>query len=413
MRQTIDAWYREKIKDVNKMILHESEEQILGTTLEEMCSYYYDQFKITPITLLKESMGSEYEKGVETIPAEQRDSLYSQDGDLDYPYEKIVVTIPIKDNEDTIDISKYQSSPGFVNRLEDNYMWSPNKISFSIKTQGYMLKLTEEQINKRIEKSIEELEKLLEYKNSNIRIQNKNLEETIKKSLEKRREAIEESNNRFESIKRTITIPLTLKDSVKRDIINLKEKPIVKKVKPSPQKQTEFSLDEKQVLHLISYIDNQARSFERTPGTFSELGEEQLRDILLSNINGLFGGKATGETFSKKGKTDIFLNIKKGNILIIECKFWKGEEVFNETIDQIRRYLTWRENSAVIIFFVKRKNFIKILNKIPAIIQKHASFDSGYRELEVAHFVSNNIIDDSGKNVKVHYLFYNLYTEQP
>ena len=42
-------------------------------------------------------------------------------------------------------------------------------------------------------------------------------------------------------------------------------------------------------------------------------------------LNAIFSGKATGETFSNKGKTDIYLNIEKGNILVFECKIWGGK----------------------------------------------------------------------------------------
>lgn len=41
------------------------------------------------------------------------------------------------------------------------------------------------------------------------------------------------------------------------------------------------------------------------------MGEEALRDVLLVSLNSIFEGKATGETFSKRGKTDIYLNINK------------------------------------------------------------------------------------------------------
>jgi hypothetical protein len=65
-------------------------------------------------------------------------------------------------------------------------------------------------------------------------------------------------------------------------------------------------------------------------------------------LNGVFEGQATGETFNFQGKTDILIRAQGKNIFIAECKFWKGEKVFLETIDQLLSYLSWRDSKAAI-----------------------------------------------------------------
>lgn len=64
-------------------------------------------------------------------------------------------------------------------------------------------------------------------------------------------------------------------------------------------------------------------------------------------------GSATGETFNKKGKTDILLRHAGNNAFVGECKFWKGEKSFLSTIDQLLGYLTWRDSKTAVIMFVK------------------------------------------------------------
>ena len=84
----------------------------------------------------------------------------------------------------------------------------------------------------------------------------------------------------------------------------------------------------------------------------------------------------TGETFNKGGKTDILIRYKDGsNLFVAECKYWKGEGVLFETINQLfDRYLTWRDSKVAIIFFVKNKEFSKVLKTLQESIPKHEYF---------------------------------------
>lgn len=407
---SINDWYQEKEKQVKNEILRETEEQILGTDIEELTNYYFSQFKVEPIEFNGE-ITLQRDKGIEKIPAHKREKIYTSQGDLDCPYEEIIIKIPIKHNSNISTIAQYHSSPGYLNKVENYYKWTPDEINFSIKTKGYYLNLDEDTIKTQKDRRQEELEQLILWKNDNIIKGNDRLKEVIQKSIVARREEIEKDNQKFNSLMKKINIPLEEDPSVHSKKILLSENPIAQKVKPKPNLPEEYILEEEKVENLLDLFNNHALSFEKTPKTFLKFEEEELRDVLLSNLNTLFVGKATGETFSKKGKTDIYLNIDKGNILIFECKFWKGQSVFHDTIAQIRRYLTWRQNYAIIVFFVKQKDIMGILSKVPSFIKDDESYKSNFQQIDQSHFKSQNKIDDSGKGVTIHYLFYNLYVE--
>lgn len=85
-------------------------------------------------------------------------------------------------------------------------------------------------------------------------------------------------------------------------------------------------------------------------------------------------GSASGETFNKKGKTDIQLRYDSSVVFIAECKFWKGEKVFMKTIDQLLSYLTWRDSKAAIIFFVTQKGFSDVISKVKKTIVNHCNY---------------------------------------
>jgi hypothetical protein len=44
----------------------------------------------------------------------------------------------------------------------------------------------------------------------------------------------------------------------------------------------------------------------------ARLNEEQIRDLLLVNLNAQFEGKAGGEVFNGEGKTDILIGKQTG-----------------------------------------------------------------------------------------------------
>lgn len=207
-----------------------------------------------------------------------------------------------------------------------------------------------------------------------------------------------------------IGIPLKKKEAEAVTRVRLDSRPLVQRVKPKAKLPEEYVLDREKVIDIIEMIENSCRQFERTPQTYKRSGEEDLRNTILVGLNGVFEGRATGETFSVRGKTDIYLNIEKGNILVCECKFWEGPQLYRETISQLLGYLSWRSNYGIMMTFSKRKNFSRILDEIQGVVTRHESYKQGFRQLSPTHFLSvHELLQDEGKAVEMHHLFYNLH----
>lgn len=126
--------------------------------------------------------------------------------------------------------------------------------------------------------------------------------------------------------------------------------------------------------HILSIVYNMVQVMERSPHAFSTMGEEDLRQHFLVQLNGQYEGQATGETFNYEGKTDILIRCEGKNIFIAECKIWKGPEVFLKTIDQLLGYTAWRDTKTAIIIFNRNKNFTEVIDKIRETVQAHANF---------------------------------------
>lgn len=131
----------------------------------------------------------------------------------------------------------------------------------------------------------------------------------------------------------------------------------------------------KDVLDVIYAL---GRSMERKPSLYIGKDEEALRDQFLFALEVKYERvTATGETFNKKGKTDILLKHEKdgSNLFIAECKIWHGQKQFLEAISQLfDRYLTWRDSKVAVMMFVKNNEMSNIVKTVKETVFDHEYF---------------------------------------
>ncbi|AWQ04280.1 hypothetical protein B9G73_05835 [Bordetella bronchiseptica] len=137
----------------------------------------------------------------------------------------------------------------------------------------------------------------------------------------------------------------------------------------------------------LKIMQDMAVVMERSPRAFKSMNEEALRQHFLVQLNGQFEGKATGETFNMEGKTDILLREGDRNVFIAECKIWKGPKAFDEAINQLLGYATWRDGKAAILLFNRGVGTSTVLAGIDTTMKQHPNFkrsvswphESGFR----------------------------------
>ena len=162
---------------------------------------------------------------------------------------------------------------------------------------------------------------------------------------------------------------------------------------------------------LLAIIRHAGASFEGTPQTYVPLGEEGLRDNVLSHINVVFEGKATGETFRKYGKTDIRLEEESRSAFVGECKLWGGEKVLLDALSQLLGYVTWRDCKAALVIFNKDvAGFSGIQETINVSLREHSKFLRAMNTGRAGEwrFVFQSQ-EDAGREVTVHVFVFNLY----
>ena len=124
----------------------------------------------------------------------------------------------------------------------------------------------------------------------------------------------------------------------------------------------------------LAVLCNSRNALERSPSLVATLSEEQIRDLLLVNLNAHFEGDAAGEVFNGEGKTDILIRIEDRNIFIGECKIWGGQATMDQALGQIFKYLVWRDTKAAILLFIRNRDVTAVIRKAAAKIEEHPNY---------------------------------------
>ncbi len=196
---------------------------------------------------------------------------------------------------------------------------------------------------------------------------NNSAPQTIKSAIQRKRQLAESTVGAIAAlgipVKRrdkplTFTVPTRRRESPVR-----RPKVSTETYKPEPV------LEEAEYQHILEIMRSMSLVIERNPEAFASLDEETIRTHFLLQLNGHYEGSATGETFNASGKTDIIIRVENRNIFIAECKFWRGQKAFNEAIDQLLSYLSWRDTKCALLVFNKTKDSSAVRQKMHEVME--------------------------------------------
>jgi len=386
---SLDTYYHNSLVEIRRDVDSKDEEFLLGVDVDELTEFYFQQYALPSI----EIDGS-------------RDNIIQKGKsfhDKWQSYIPMTVGIPIILQQNIEEVVSHSASTyltSFIFKLENGYLIA--NVQVSGEGQG---------AESYIQQQLENLKRTIGYKNDNVKRGNEELRRDIKNYIVGVLGKVKKENDIVQSITEKIPIKLVKKQS-DAPIVNLKVKKKIQLVMPKSKKQAEAYLEKDQVNAVIDLLINQGRGFETTPAVFSQMEEEQLRDIMLGMLNAIYPGEATGETFVKKGKTDIHLKLPiRGGILTGECKFWKGEKEYQGTIDQHFGYVTWRQNFAIQITFSAKKGFTEVIEKAIEATKRHQTYiKDSHKKMDESYFITEHVFpDDPKKRVEVHHLLFNLF----
>ena len=363
------TYFDRKIDEIKSKINNFSDEEILCMNFNEWINYFLDEYKIQPITLFIENISRDISSTKVKPPNssyrisinEYESGLYDIDG------YKVTFNIPFDGNTELLYLkpSKWFLSKFFVENIlynnNDNYHFIV--FTFSDTKQELESKKNEDYIDNKFNQIFKDYIKTINNINYDTEQYNAKLEPFISKCLDNRKKKADD----LIDIGKKFNIPLKQNPNAPNITpVLLKKVPIKKPIIPEMKKpEEEYQILSSDYDYIKRIIQFSGSSMEKAAKTFSKLEEEELRDIIIAFLNSHYLPTATAETFSKIGKTDIHILFDNKAAYIAECKIWHGEKKFQEAIEQLFGYITWRDiKTSLIIFNKENKDFIKLLNTI-------------------------------------------------
>jgi hypothetical protein len=166
----------------------------------------------------------------------------------------------------------------------------------------------------------------------------------------------------------------------------------------------------------LGFIQKAGIAIEENHPAHIDKDEEGLRDEMIQclkmrNIN------VSAESKKAKGKRDISIKDNFSNKeLTAECLVWKGTKYYESKRKQLfNRYLTWHNKEAVLVTFIRSKNFINNLTTAEKAIKTLSDVVVGsFQDLsseEYKLYVSENR-HVSGVTIRLYHVFFHLPKER-
>ena len=347
----LSEYLGQKCDEIQQVIQSKSEDYILNVNETDYINYLVNEFTVESINIDFENIfiGPLYEKD---IPAERFPPYrFNVQTGKSYPKPAVTYHLPYAGNER---LFQYTPSP-WINWTTEVFLEN-QCLCFEVFSLSSNVEKVTADLKKEAQSVIKNIETQLGYSTSEIERHNEQLPITGKQLFQEQKQKVLDKNQiaaalgvpikKRKDLPQTYAIPTpTIQKSV-----NVEPRVTEAGYKPEP------ALAESEYQDILQTIHDLGKQFERLPEIYSGKDEEALRDHILFFLEPSFEGSATGETFNKKGKIDILIRHENSNAFIAECKFWRGQKEYLETITQLLGYLTWRDSKSAVVVFVRNKD---------------------------------------------------------
>jgi hypothetical protein len=341
------ATFRAAIEKIVAEIKALDNEYVLKASPTEIEQYYLSQVQIQPLVLHVDKLYVDNHEGVDIdVTGDIRRGVFRGERAV-VRGTRLTVVIP------------FEGDPGLWRLRASTFSMSGYpEITIRDGTITFSIEFTDDtanadQIRQRIDRGTQSLAEGVGYLKNDVENHNRNAPEQVRQALERKRKLAESTSG----VLSNLGLPIRHKGEPPAFAVPVKrrESPVRPPVAAGKYEPEPF-LDEKEYDYILGVLRSMSLVIERDPTAFATLDEEGIRTHFLLQLNGHYEGGATGETFNLSGKTDILIRSGDRNVFIAECKFWRGPKGFNDAIDQLLGYLTWRDTKAAILVFNNTKD---------------------------------------------------------
>lgn len=372
------AWFASTVEELEEEIDSLSNDALRANSHDYLVEYFWEKYSFEPIKIGDEDISMRQQERCKiTKYHSPQDRLFYGHESIDIDGIRVVFCFPYEGEPDLFEVRPSI----FITSGYPEIGISDTHICFELEYEVYT-----NQCAPSAEKVLKELEGLksdilrgVGYVNKDVKAFNASLGEVIKKALAKR----EDYALKYEGLEKALEIPLPKSQAVSKIVSLEKRRPL--KLSSAGQQEPNWCLGESEYVEVLSMIKNFYSTCERTPATYAFLDEEELRNLSLANLNTIYQGRAGGETFRNKGKTDISIEVENRSAFVAECKMWTGEKNLLGAISQLLGYLTWRDVKTALIVFSRNKQFPRVLENARTALGKHPNFRA-LKELDKNEF---------------------------
>jgi hypothetical protein len=360
------ATFQNIVEKVVQEIRSLNNEYILKASQTELEDYYIEKVSVEPISLHTDEYYIEKQTAVQIDVSNDSRRFILPGRTASVPGTRLDVAIPYEGDPELWKVrpSCYTLS-GYPEILVRG-----NEIVLSISFPDDLVNQSD--LKSRINRDIESLANAIQNLRSDVENHNRTAPNRVKEVLQLKRQQAETAVGAVSALgipmKRrdkplTYTVPTQRRQSPKN-----RPKVYTELYEPEP------TLGEAEYQYILEVMKGMSIVIERSPSSFSTLDEEAIRTHFLLQLNGHYEGNASGETFNASGKTDILIRVENKNIFIAECKFWHGTKAFNEAVDQLLGYLSWRDTKCALLIFNRTKDSSGVRKKMHDAMEQRSEY---------------------------------------
>ncbi len=373
--------------------------RLLNTSVSDLVDYFVEKYTVNVPILLDDQISTDQFETQVDVSKDQNRYISDRSRPFHISGTKVTFYIPFEGDPE---LFKAQSSMMSFNPPRATVHGQEIHVEYTITNHDGVA------IRTQFDGLLNQIKQLLVGTNNDVSIYNSEIRQNAEARLNARREKLLKDQNMVADL----GFPLRKRD----DAPTTYSVPVVpKKITPQmpPASTVPFKpepvLTMEQYENILSIASGMVHVMERSPSSFVNMKEEDIRQHFLVQLNGQYEGKATGETFNESGKTDILIREEDKNIFIAECKFWEGSEAFTKAINQLLGYISWRDTKTAILLFNRNKNFSDVLAKIPDLVKQHSNFkrEMGYeKETGFRYVLHHN--DDKNREIIITILAFEI-----
>ena len=351
-------------QELSREIRSLGEKQVLNTPPADLCDYFFEKYKVEPIVIDESGIEVDHEDVQIDFHHRFEYIVFETGGPTYVTGTRFTYFLPFSGDAS---LFKYRPS---------TFSLSPLRGTIQGRTLVLLYDRTTEDSSKlqnEFERDKQTLNDCLSRIAEDVQRFNSILRQTAAQQIDARRAKFLRDKGIAENLgfplKRRPNAPMTYTaPDVRRRIV-----PKLPSVSAQPYT-PEPALDLAEYEHILSVVSNMVVVMERSPKAFKDMGEEDLRQHFLVQLNGQYEGQATGETFNYEGKTDILIRAQGKNTFIAECKFWSGPSSLSYAIDQLLSYTSWRDTKTALLMFNRDTTMSTVLKRIPEAVREHPDY---------------------------------------